>query len=64
MECSITGGSLSLQGHKRDMKVFTEPELYVDPFTDVTLGWPDDDPGLDFHWSCGKWYDVPVHPHH
>ncbi|XP_021075889.1 polycystic kidney disease protein 1-like 2 [Mus pahari] len=41
-------------GHKRDIKVITEPELYVNPFTEVALGWPDDDPGLDFHWSCGR----------
>ncbi|XP_031192748.1 polycystic kidney disease protein 1-like 2 [Mastomys coucha] len=41
-------------GHKQDMKVFAEPELYMDPFTEVTLGWPEDDPGLDFHWSCGR----------
>lgn len=53
-------GSLPPQGHKQDMKVFTEPELFVDPFTEVTLSWPDDDPGLDFHWSCGRWCDSPA----
>lgn len=50
-------GYLPPQGHKQDTKVFAEPELYMDPFTEVTLSWPEDDPGLDFHWSCGRWYE-------
>ncbi|XP_041506459.1 polycystic kidney disease protein 1-like 2 [Microtus oregoni] len=48
-------------GDKGDMKVFTEPELFVDHFTEVTLSWPDDDPDLGFCWSCGhcwaQWND-------
>ncbi|NWX98428.1 PK1L2 protein, partial [Nothoprocta ornata] len=39
--------------HKRKNKMYIKPSRHVDPFTTVTLGWPDNSDNSSFLWSCG-----------
>ncbi|NXO04337.1 PK1L2 protein, partial [Rhinopomastus cyanomelas] len=38
--------------HKSKTKIYIKPSRHVDPFTSVTLGWPDNN-NSHFLWSCG-----------
>ncbi|XP_067158982.1 polycystin-1-like protein 3 [Apteryx mantelli] len=38
---------------KRKNKMYIKPSRHVDPFTTVTLGWPDNSDKSSFLWSCG-----------
>ncbi|NXK89486.1 PK1L2 protein, partial [Formicarius rufipectus] len=44
---------LTTQDHKRETKIYIKPSRHVDPFTTVTLGWPDTNNHSSFLWSCG-----------
>ncbi|NWI88929.1 PK1L2 protein, partial [Pitta sordida] len=43
------------QTNKRQIehKIYIKPSRHVDPFTTVTLGWPDNNNSSSFLWSCG-----------
>ncbi|NXV60184.1 PK1L2 protein, partial [Molothrus ater] len=36
-----------------DHKIYIKPSRHVDPFTTVTLGWPDNNNNFTFLWTCG-----------
>ncbi|NWW09404.1 PK1L2 protein, partial [Oreocharis arfaki] len=36
-----------------DQKIYIKPSRHVDPFTTVTLGWPDNNNNSSFLWTCG-----------
>ncbi|NWR19530.1 PK1L2 protein, partial [Emberiza fucata] len=36
-----------------DHKIHIKPSRHVDPFTTVTLGWPDNNKNSSFLWTCG-----------
>nr|XP_021396719.1 polycystic kidney disease protein 1-like 2 [Lonchura striata domestica] len=38
---------------KNDHKMYIKPSRHVDPFTTVTLGWPDNNNNSSFLWTCG-----------
>ncbi|NWR27090.1 PK1L2 protein, partial [Tachuris rubrigastra] len=47
------GNCINLTGHEREPKIYVRPSRHVDPFTTVTLGWPDNNRNSSFLWSCG-----------
>ncbi|XP_030083568.2 polycystic kidney disease protein 1-like 2 [Serinus canaria] len=38
---------------KNEHKIYIKPSRHVDPFTAVTLGWPDNNNNSSFLWTCG-----------
>uniref|UniRef100_A0A8C0UFX7 Polycystin 1 like 2/pseudo n=1 Tax=Cyanistes caeruleus TaxID=156563 RepID=A0A8C0UFX7_CYACU len=36
-----------------DHRIYIKPSRHVDPFTTVTLGWPDNNNNSSFLWTCG-----------
>uniref|UniRef100_G3UPE1 Polycystic kidney disease protein 1-like 2 n=1 Tax=Meleagris gallopavo TaxID=9103 RepID=G3UPE1_MELGA len=47
------GNCINLTGHQRKNKMHIKPSRHVDPFTTITLGWPDNNDNSSFLWSCG-----------
>ncbi|NWI57222.1 PK1L2 protein, partial [Calyptomena viridis] len=50
---NLPAGSDHISDHKRETKIYIKPSRHVDPFTAVTLGWPDKNNHSSFLWSCG-----------
>uniref|UniRef100_A0A4X2LHG8 Polycystic kidney disease protein 1-like 2 n=1 Tax=Vombatus ursinus TaxID=29139 RepID=A0A4X2LHG8_VOMUR len=54
---SLTIGRVSVSAkepvHEGKSQLYIKPSRYVDPFTMVSLGWPDYNKSLNFVWSCG-----------
>ncbi|NXA11711.1 PK1L2 protein, partial [Sapayoa aenigma] len=50
---NLTAASDHISDHKREPKIYIKPSRHVDPFTTVTLGWPDNNNYSSFLWSCG-----------
>ncbi|NWW80638.1 PK1L2 protein, partial [Climacteris rufus] len=44
---------LVLTTEKRETKIYIKPSRHLDPFTTVTLGWPDNNNNSSFLWTCG-----------
>ncbi|NWI70106.1 PK1L2 protein, partial [Todus mexicanus] len=51
---NLTVLGLTTPDHKRKTKIYIKPSRHVDPFTTVTLGWPDNNNNSHFLWSCGS----------
>ncbi|NXU58239.1 PK1L2 protein, partial [Turnix velox] len=47
------GNCINFTSHKKKTKIYVKPSHHVDPFTTVTLGWPDNSNNPRFLWSCG-----------
>ncbi|NXV76576.1 PK1L2 protein, partial [Atlantisia rogersi] len=47
------GNCINLTNQKRKSKIYIKPSRHVDPFTTLTLGWPDHTDNSSFLWSCG-----------
>ncbi|KAM9288783.1 polycystin-1-like protein 2 [Morus bassanus] len=52
-ESSSKTNTQKTKDHKRKNKIYIKPSRHVDPFTTVTLGWPDNNNNASFLWSCG-----------
>ncbi|CAM2101117.1 unnamed protein product [Caretta caretta] len=48
-----TNVSIVQKDDKRKNKIYIKPSRHVDPFTTVTLDWPDDNDNSTFTWACG-----------